>query len=70
MKELREAMGLTQPELSQRMGVGIRIIGDWERGVSIPRLDRAISLARELGVPLKALCGSFGIDTTGVKDDK
>jgi len=53
LKTLRESADLTQPELSQKLGVGIRIIGDWENGKKTPRLDNAIALARELGVSLK-----------------
>jgi transcriptional regulator with XRE-family HTH domain len=69
LKSLRESANLTQPELSRRMNVGIRIIGDWERGESIPRFDRAIALARELGVSLKDLAKSMRIDVEGVVDD-
>lgn len=69
LKTLREHAKLTQPELSRRMDVGIRIIGDWERGESIPRLDRAVKLSRELGVSMKTLCKSFRINVDGVPDD-
>jgi Predicted transcriptional regulators len=69
LKVLRENANLTQPELSQRMGVGIRIIGDWERGAAIPRFDRAISLAKELGVSLKAIARSFNLDVEDILDD-
>ena len=70
LKALRENASLTQPELSRRMGVGIRIIGDWERGESIPRFDRAIALARELGVSLKTLARAMQLDVTGIPDDQ
>lgn len=69
LKSLREAAGLTQPELSRRLGVGIRIIGDWERGVSIPRFDRAADLARELGISLKTLARAMRIDVTDIPSD-
>lgn len=69
LKGLREAANLTQPELSQRMNVGIRIIGDWERGVSTPRFDRAIALARELGVSLKTLAQSMHLEVSDILDD-
>ncbi|MGV0102238.1 helix-turn-helix transcriptional regulator [Nostoc sp. DSM 114160] len=69
LKGLRESANLTQPELSRRMKVGIRIIGDWERGESIPRFDRAIALARELGVSLKILAKSMQIDVADLLDD-
>lgn len=70
LKTLRECANLTQPELSRRMGVGIRIIGDWERGEAIPRFDRAISLAKELGVSLKTIAKSFGLDIEGIPNDE
>lgn len=69
LKALREAAELTQPELSRRMNVGIRIIGDWERGQSFPRFDRAIALARELGVSLKSLAKSMQLDVSKLPDD-
>lgn len=70
LKTLRESASLTQPELSRRINVGIRIIGDWERGQSIPRFDRAIALARELGVSLKTLAKAMKLDVEGVPDDE
>lgn len=70
LKSLRESAELTQPELSRRMNVGIRIIGDWERGQSVPRFDRAIALARELGVSLKTLAKSMHLDVSDVPDDE
>ena len=70
LKTLRESANLTQPELSRRMGVGIRIIGDWERGEAIPRFDRAISLAKELGVSLKTIARSMGINVEGIPNDE
>jgi transcriptional regulator with XRE-family HTH domain len=69
LKTLRESAELTQPELSRRMNVGIRIIGYWESGTKTPSFDRAIALARELGVSLKTLAKSMRMDVSGVPDD-
>ena len=69
LKSLREAAGLTQPELSQRIKVGIRIIGHWEKRTKIPRFDNAIALSRELRVSLKTLARSIGLDSSAVPDD-
>lgn len=69
LKTLREAAGLTQPELSQKMNCGIRIIGDWENGRRVPRFDNAIALARELNVSLKELARAMHLDTLDVPDD-
>lgn len=63
LKKLREAAGLTQPELSRRMSVGIRIISDWESGAKIPRFDNAIALANELGVSLEELARAMNLET-------
>ena len=69
LKSLREAVGLTQPELSFRMGCGIRIISHWENGHKLPRLDNALALARELGVSLKELSKAMKLDVSGIPDD-
>lgn len=70
LKTLRESKELTQPELSRRLNVGIRIIGHWESGTKLPRFDNAIALARELGVSLKTLAKAMQMDVTGVPDDE
>lgn len=70
LKTLRESANLTQPELSRRANIGIRIIGDWEAGRKLPRLDRAVVLARELGVSLKTLAKAMKLDVEGVPDDE
>jgi transcriptional regulator with XRE-family HTH domain len=69
LKTLRERVNLTQPELSNRIGVGIRIISDWESGRKVPRFDNAVALARELGVSLKVLAKVMQINVEGVADD-
>ena len=69
LKTLRERVNLTQPELSNRIGVGIRIISDWESGRKVPRFDNAVALARELGVSLKVLAKAMQINVEGVPDD-
>lgn len=69
LKTLRESADLTQPQLSQRLGVGIRIIGDWESGRKMPRFDNAIALARELGASLKELARSMRMDVSSIADD-
>lgn len=64
----REAAGLTRAELGNRIGVSERQIYDWENGVKLPRVDRAVALARELGVSIQTVCSALGIDVTGVPD--
>jgi len=59
---LREDAGLTLAELGRQIGVSERNAWDWERGLSIPRLDRAIALAKVLKVPLVELCRVMGME--------
>ena len=70
LKKLREKVNLTQPELSDRIGVGIRIIGDWESGRKLPRFDNAVALAGELGVSLKVLAKVMGLDVSKIPNDE
>ncbi|WP_236739040.1 helix-turn-helix domain-containing protein [[Phormidium ambiguum] IAM M-71] len=70
MKNLLEAAELTEPELSRRMGIGIRIVADWKAGRKVPRFDNAIALSRELGVSLKTLARAMKLDVQGVPDDE
>lgn len=70
LKSLRESAELTQPELSRKLSVGIRIVSYWESGAKVPRFDHAIALARELGVSLKTLAKSMQLDVDNVPDDQ
>jgi transcriptional regulator with XRE-family HTH domain len=56
-QKVREAVGLTQAELARRAGVRLRSLQEWEQGTRIPRFDRAVQLARGLGVSLDVLAG-------------
>ena len=37
IRDEREARGWTQEQLAQRVGVGARTIGNWERGETVPK---------------------------------
>lgn len=69
LKELREAAGFSQEALARQLNVSSRSVQTWEKGGSIPGLEKAVSLARTLSVSLKAVAESVGIDTTGLLDD-
>jgi DNA-binding transcriptional regulator YiaG len=36
IKALRESLGISQQEMSTRLGVSLMTISRWERGISIP----------------------------------
>jgi putative transcriptional regulator len=69
LRQLRENAGLTLAELSRQVGVSDRNIWDWEKGISIPRLDRAVALARALNVSLKEICRAMGIEVEDLPSD-
>lgn len=69
LKALRERAGITQRELAQRTDNALSAIGYWESGKKIPSLQNAIAIAKELGISLKTLSKSLGLDVTGVPDD-
>src|SRR5260370_19184449 len=51
LRRARRAAGLTQEEMAERAGVGVRTISDLERGVShTPHTDTVARLAKALGV--------------------
>ena len=69
LKGLIESVGTNQRQLSKATGLSERTINDWVAGKKIPRLDNAITIAKELGIPLKTLAKSIGLDVKGIPDD-
>ena len=55
IRELREAIGLTQEALASRVGVNRDTIWRWEIGQSVPQRRFRVSLARRLGVSIEEL---------------
>jgi transcriptional regulator with XRE-family HTH domain len=54
LKELREAKGLTQPELAERAGMNRFGIAKLEQGVSRPHWDTVVALCQALEVDCNA----------------
>jgi transcriptional regulator with XRE-family HTH domain len=69
LKQLIEQAKISQRELSKRTGIAEVTINSWVARKKIPRLDNALILCRELGVSLKTLSVSIGLDTAGIPDD-
>jgi len=69
LKTLRQNLQLTQEELSRRLDLSFRTVGDWETGKKLPRFDNATTLSRELGVSLKTLAKAMQINVVGVPGD-
>ena len=57
LKESRKARGLSQTELSRRLGVTQQAVGKWETGRSTPDPAMLCRIAEELGTTTDALLG-------------
>ena len=56
--QLREAYGLTQRELANRLGMTEEEVSQWERGAAAPSAVHCRRLAELYGVPEEVLLGS------------
>jgi putative transcriptional regulator len=55
LKAAREALGLTQAALAERVGVSRKTVNTVENGVFVPSTLLALKLAAALGRPVEAL---------------
>ena len=53
VKEKRNAVKLTQPELAQKAGVGLRFLRDLEQGKKTLRMDKVNQVLRMFGHELE-----------------
>lgn len=70
LKALREAIPLTQAELAHAVNAAEKTVRNWENDKAVPSFDRAVILARILGVSLKQLAIEFGLDVSDIPDDE
>jgi transcriptional regulator with XRE-family HTH domain len=69
LKDLLARAEITQKELAKRMEVSYSLVGFYIAGKKTPGFDKAVAMSRELGVSLKTLAQSMGINTAGIPDD-
>ena len=62
IKERRCAMGLTQKDLADRAGVGLRFIRDLEQGKSSLRLDKVNQVLALFGHRMEPVAFRMGVD--------
>ncbi|MBK8550896.1 MAG: helix-turn-helix transcriptional regulator [Ignavibacteria bacterium] len=55
IKEKRKSTGLTQPELAEKAGVGLRFIRDLEQGKESLRLDKVNQVLKLFGFKVGAI---------------
>jgi transcriptional regulator with XRE-family HTH domain len=62
LKKLREQAGLSQEELARRIGVSVKTVSNWERGVysATMTVPQTKALCKALGVVLDELPDNFG----------
>ncbi|MCB1391458.1 MAG: helix-turn-helix transcriptional regulator [Rhodobacteraceae bacterium] len=65
----REAAGMSQAQLAQRLGVRAKTLRDWENDASEPRANRLQMLAALLGVSLRWLLTGEGSDVAPPDED-
>ena len=66
LKEAREKEGLSLKELQARVGISLSALNNYVAGRTVPPLDVAVKLAKELHVSLDWLSGIDGSDTASV----
>ena len=70
MEELRVAAGMSRAQLA--LGAGFKegsTIYDIERRGAIPKLDKAVGIARALNKSLRVVCEAIGLDLSGIPLD-
>lgn len=55
IKEAREKCGYTQAELAEEIGVSQNFLGDIERGIKLPSLNKLIVLSNSLKLSLDTM---------------
>lgn len=66
VKEKRNAADLTQPELAEKAGVGLRFVRDLEQGKETVRLDKVNQVLQLFGCQV----GAVPINYNTTADDK
>jgi putative transcriptional regulator len=58
IREIREAMGISQEGFARKVGVAYNTVSRWEKGKSLPKstpiIEKIMELAREAGVDNKS----------------
>ena len=62
--ELRKEKRMSQAKLGDLLGVSRAAVSEWEKGKSIPRLDKLAEISRFFGVSLSELSGTPGDDVS------
>lgn len=69
LRSLRESLGYSQESFAAKVHLTRNAVMRYEQGLAEPKASNFISMARELGVPLKTLARAMKYDVTGIPDD-
>ena len=61
IRQRRKALGLTQEQIAQRLGVSAPAVNKWESGQGYPEVEKLIQLSELLGVSLDELMKIHGM---------
>ncbi|MCC6768190.1 MAG: helix-turn-helix transcriptional regulator [Bacteroidia bacterium] len=67
VKDKRKSVKLTQPELAEKAGVGLRFIRELEQGKETLRLDKVNQVLQLFGYEVGAV--KLGINESGITPD-
>ena len=62
IKQARDAAGLTQEDLADRVGVGTAMVSRWEGGLRLPPVDRLVLIARVTETTVDHLTETMDVD--------
>ena len=62
VRELRLSKRMSQDEMGDMLGVSRAAVSEWEKGKSVPRLDKLAEITRFFGIPLSELTDTPGED--------
>jgi transcriptional regulator with XRE-family HTH domain len=65
IRALRKRKGLSQEALARAADVTLNAVQKWEKGERVPNLNRAVALARALGVTVGQLAGEEPLPAQG-----
>jgi transcriptional regulator with XRE-family HTH domain len=58
----REALGLSQAALAEKVGITPNYVSNLERGLKLPTLDTLVAIAKAINVPSSELLGESRAD--------
>ena len=59
LREVRKNAHVTQGDLAKMVGVDVKTVGNWERGVTVMNLEQVCDCAIALGCTPNDLCGWY-----------